>query len=220
MKWTQANSASATDLTSGPAFESQVRSLLHKSHPNDAFYGIDPTIQGRSDRPPQWASVHELVGESADVTFPSLEESQHLLEQFLFYLGVSQHFFDPRSFSDDLMLLFQSAESRKEQMRSPWFSEYLLVMAMAKLINVKHPTSQPPGSDLFAEALKRLPPLHQMGGEGVIMVEILTLITTYLQWSDHKHDAYLYVSALETNTFYIISLTRSRSVSHYVLPSL
>ncbi|KAK9850748.1 hypothetical protein MYU51_011861 [Penicillium brevicompactum] len=183
----------ATDLTSGPAFESQVRSLLHKSHPNDAFYGIDPTIQGRSDRPPQWASVHELVGESADVTFPSLEESQHLLEQFLFYLGVSQHFFDPRSFSDDLMLLFQSAESRKEQMRSPWFSEYLLVMAMAKLINVKHPTSQPPGSDLFAEALKRLPPLHQMGGEGVIMVEILTLITTYLQWSDHKHDAYLYI---------------------------
>ncbi|CAG8166481.1 unnamed protein product [Penicillium salamii] len=182
----------ATDLTSGPAFESQVRSLLHRSHPNETFYGPDSTPQDISEQIPEWTSVRELVSENSDVTFPSLEESQHLLELFLFYLGVSQHFFDPRSFSDELMLLFQTAESRKKQMRSPWFTEYLLVMAMAKLINVRHPTSQPPGSDLFTEALKRLPPLHQMGGESAIMVEILTLITTYLQWSDHKHDAYLY----------------------------
>lgn len=136
----------------------------------------------------------DLVGDNAGVTFPSLEESQHLLGQFLFYLGVNQHFFDPRSFSDDLMLLFQNAETRREQMSSPWFIEYLLVMAMAKMMDVKHSTSKPPGSNLFAEAMNRLPPLHQMGREGVIVVEILTLITTYLQWTDHKHDAYLYVS--------------------------
>jgi hypothetical protein len=37
-----------------------------------------------------------------------------------------------------------------------------------------------PGTDLFAEALKRLPPLHHMGGEGVIAVEVLTLITRRL----------------------------------------
>jgi hypothetical protein len=122
-----------------------------------------------------------------------LEESQHLLDQFLFYLGVSQHFFDPRSFSDDLTLLFQSPETRQQQLNSPWFTEYLLVMAMAKLMDVKSPTSQTPGTDLFAEALKRLPPLHHMGGEGVVAVEILTLIATYLQWCDRKHDAYLYV---------------------------
>ncbi|CAG7930552.1 unnamed protein product [Penicillium olsonii] len=186
-------SPGTTDLTSGPAFESQVRSLLHRSHPNDVLYTSDPISHDRPDQTPQWTSVRELVNENLDVTFPSFDESQHLLELFLFYLGVSQHFFDPRSFSDELMMLFQSTESRKKQMRSPWFTEYLLVMAMAKLINVRHPTSQPPGSDLFAEALKRLPPLHQMGGESVIMVEILTLITTYLQWSDHKHDAYLYI---------------------------
>ncbi|KAJ6151981.1 transcriptional regulator family: Fungal Specific TF [Penicillium chrysogenum] len=153
----------ATDLTSGPAFESQ------------------------------WTSVKELVDNVAGVSFPSLEESQHLLDQFLFYLGVSQHFFDPRSFSDDLTLLFQSPDTRQQQINSPWFTEYLLVMAMAKLMDVKHPTSQTPGTDLFAEALKRLPPLHHMGGEGVIAVEILTLIATYLQWCDRKHDAYLYI---------------------------
>lgn len=184
----------ATDLTSGPAFESQVRSLLDSSHSNDrSFHGSTSNFQYRADRLPQWTSVKELVDNVSGVSFPSLEESQHLLDQFLFYLGVSQHFFDPRSFSDDLMLLFQSPETRQQQMDSPWFTEYLLVMAMAKLMDVKHPTSQTPGTDLFAEALKRLPPLHHMGGEGVIAVEILTLITTYLQWCDRKHDAYLYV---------------------------
>ncbi|KGO42972.1 Transcription factor, fungi [Penicillium expansum] len=184
----------ATDLTSGPAFESQVRSLLDSSHSNDrSFHGSTSNFQYRADRLPQWTSVKELVDNVSGVSFPSLEESQHLLDQFLFYLGVSQHFFDPRSFSDDLMLLFQSPETRQQQMNSPWFTEYLLVMAMAKLMDVKHPTSQTPGTDLFAEALKRLPPLHHMGGEGVIAVEILTLITTYLQWCDRKHDAYLYI---------------------------
>lgn len=192
----------ATDLTSGPAFESQVRSLLHRSHPNDVFHGLHSTLQDRSHRVPQWTSARELVNDTGEMTFPSLEESQHLLEQFLFYLGVSQHFFDPRSFSDDLMLLFQNAETREQQMRSPWFTEYLLVMAMAKLMDVRHPTSQPPGSDLFAEALKRLPPLHNMGGEGVIIVEILTLVTTYLQWCDHKNDAYLHVCELNAPGIY------------------
>lgn len=124
-----------------------------------------------------------------------------MLDQFLFYLGVSQHFFDPRSFSDDLMLLFQSPDTRQQQINSPWFTEYLLVMAMAKLMDVKHPTSQTPGADLLAEALKRLPPLHDMGGEGVVAVEILTLITTYLQWCDRKHDAYLYVRYARSTMF-------------------
>ncbi|KAJ5773311.1 hypothetical protein N7457_008207 [Penicillium paradoxum] len=184
----------ATDLTSGPAFESQVKSLLDRSHSNDLnFHEYSPEFQYRADRLPQWASVKDLIDNVTGVTFPSLEESQHLLDQFLFYLGVSQHFFDPRSFSDDLMLLFQNPETRKQQMRSSWFTEYLMVMAMARLMDVKHPISRTPGADLFAEALRRLPPLHHMGGEGVVAVEILTLIATYLQWCDRKHDAYLYI---------------------------
>ncbi|PWY96653.1 hypothetical protein BO94DRAFT_17051 [Aspergillus sclerotioniger CBS 115572] len=66
-------------------------------------------------------------------------------------------------------------------------------MAMAQLMNVEDPSSQPPGASSFAESMKRLPPLHQLGEEGVIAVEILTLVATYLQWWDRKHDAHLYI---------------------------
>ncbi|KAJ5433668.1 uncharacterized protein N7458_012824 [Penicillium daleae] len=143
-----------------------------------------------------WESVRGLVDGAKSPEIPSLEESHHLLDQFLYYLGVSQHFFDPRSFSDSMVLFFQSPETREQQKRTTWFTEYLLVMAMAKLMDVDQAASQPPGSDLFAEALGRIPPLQNLGEEGVIAVEILTLVATYLQWCDRKHDAYLYVCSL------------------------
>ncbi|GKZ24630.1 hypothetical protein AbraCBS73388_011618 [Aspergillus brasiliensis] len=185
------------DLTSGPAFESQVRSLLDyrsNAHRPVSHGGYqDQDRRGPDGRVGRWASVRGLVEGVHDVEIPSLEESHHLLDQFLYYLGVSQHFFDPRSFSDSMGLLFQTPQSREQQKRAAWYTEYLLVMAMAKLMDVEQPTSQPPGADLFAEALRRVPPMQSLGEEGVIAVEILTLVATYLQWCDRRHDAYLYV---------------------------
>ncbi|THC94113.1 hypothetical protein EYZ11_006402 [Aspergillus tanneri] len=184
----------ATDLTSGPAFESQVKYLLDRSKPCvSPASGMHPSHRGPRESGPRWTSARTLVNDADEPTIPSLEESHHLLDKFLFYLGVNQHFFDPRSFCDSMVLLFQTPETWEQQKRTTWYTEYLLVMAMAKLMDVEQSTCQPPGSDLFAEALRRLPPLHLLGGEGVITVEILTLIATYLQWCDRKHDAYLHV---------------------------
>ncbi|KAF9891771.1 hypothetical protein FE257_003252 [Aspergillus nanangensis] len=73
------------------------------------------------------------------------------------------------------------------------FTEYLLVMAMAKLMDVENPSQRPPGANLFAEGMRPLSALHQMGEEGIIGIKILTLILTYLQWCDRKHDAYLHI---------------------------
>ncbi|CAG8232124.1 unnamed protein product [Penicillium salamii] len=92
-----------------------------------------------------------------------------------------------------MSLLFQSSETQHEQKQTAWYTEYLLVMAMAKLMDVEQHTSQPPGSELFTEALGRLPPLHLLNDGGVLMVEILTLIATYLQWCDQKIDAYMHI---------------------------
>ena len=179
-----------------------MRSLLDRSKtyvavPNGAYF----ISRGPGEILYQWASVRGLLDDVDDPSIPSLEQSQHLLDQFLYYLGVSQHFFDPRSFSDAMVLLFETAEAREQQKRTTWYTEYLLVMAMAKLMDVEKPTSQPPGSGLFAEALRRLHPLHNLGGEGIIAVEILTLVATYLQWCDRKHDAYLHVCSFLFSLF-------------------
>lgn len=110
-------------------------------------------------------------------------------------MGVSQHFLDPRTFTDTMTLLFQSKRTQQAQKSTLWFVQYLLVMAMGKLMDFDTQSTKPfPGAAYFAEAMQLLPPLHQLGSHGVIAVEILCLVATYLQWCNRKHDAYVYVS--------------------------
>lgn len=81
------------------------------------------------------------------------------------------------------------------QTSKDWFTQYLLVIALAKLADVETTVhnGEPPGGEFFTEAMRRLPAMHQLPGCGVIAVEILCLIGVYLQWCDRKRDAYFYV---------------------------
>ncbi|KAF2716168.1 hypothetical protein K431DRAFT_279514 [Polychaeton citri CBS 116435] len=124
---------------------------------------------------------------------PTQYESKRLLELFSTHMSVSQHFLDHRAFDDSLTLLFRPRASNIRGRNSIWFAEYLLVMAIGKLIDERSDGDQPPGASFFAEAVRRLPPHYQLGAAGVTAVEVLALIATYLQWIDKKHDAYLYV---------------------------
>lgn len=77
----------ATALTSGPAFVAQVRSLFDM--PKDK---APPRTEAGSQT---HTNNHLHSDETNHVTLGlmlSLEQSQHLLDRFLFYLGVSQHF--------------------------------------------------------------------------------------------------------------------------------
>lgn len=136
----------------------------------------------------------DMLTDAPSPALPSEVDSHRLLELFLSYLGVNQHFFDPRAFTDTMTMLFQDEQSQQNVTGSVWFVEYLLVMAMAKLMDFDTQTSETcHGLDYFAEAIRLMPPLHQIGDHGVIAVEILCLAALYLQWRDRKHDAYLYV---------------------------
>ena len=128
---------------------------------------------------------------------PSEPESLRLLALFLAHIGTAQHFLDPRTFSDAVALLYKDHESRDAQVSTVWFTQYLLVIALAKLADVETPVydGEPPGGEFFSEAIRRLPSMHRLPRCGVIAVEILCLIGVYLQWSDRKKDAYFYVSS-------------------------
>lgn len=141
----------------------------------------------------QWRTSKELVDAPAPALL-SKEKSYQIFDQFASLMGINQHFLDPRTFSDSLTLLYQSEAMRIRQMETMWYTEYLLVMAVGMLIGPPSQVSQnPSGHSYFAEAMRRIPPMHQLGGQGVTAVEILCLIALYLQWRDRKHDAYLYV---------------------------
>lgn len=186
---------------SGPAFELRVRNLLRRSQPD--------TPNGTGDRGRRPSSVaaeqspeaaiatgrtmREVLDSAPPLVMPTSEESHRLLTLFLSYLGVNQQFLDPRTFIDTMALLFQD-HTRSETMKSVWFVQYLLVMAMAKLMDFDTQSSMTRGLDFFAEAMQLIPPMHYIAEHGVIAVEILTLVALYLQWRDRKQDAYIYVS--------------------------
>lgn len=203
------NAATATEKASGPAFESRVRSLFHnhseqdpQRRPSLAVETADRNGTPSRSNDSEWCSTVNLIEAVRSKALPTEAESHRLFELFLSYMGGNQHFLDTRSFSDHLTLLFEGPGTRSAQMKTTWFIQYLLVMAMGKLMDDDTATSSDlPGAAYFAEAMRRLPPLHKLGECGVTSVEILCLVTTYLQWCDRRHDAYLYVGSPECPLF-------------------
>ncbi|KAL6409189.1 hypothetical protein AUP68_05560 [Ilyonectria robusta] len=187
-------------LASGPAFESRVRSILLDHTTNTRDSGVSPgsltfISAGFHDTSPNgWRNSSELVKGVSAPPLLSKQESYRLFDVFISLMGINQHFIDPRNFSDSMILLYQSDATRERQKQTIWFTEYLLVMSMGMLIgSPSNGSGNPPGNAYFAEALRRLPPLHQLGSQGIIAVEILCLASLYLQWCDRKHDAYVYI---------------------------
>ncbi|KAM0417131.1 hypothetical protein ACHAPT_012838 [Fusarium lateritium] len=194
----------ATELASGPAFESRVRSILRDHVDNSSSLNLQTSpessafVSSALEEEPHdhWRNALTLLDGIPSPSLLSKKESRRLFERFSSLMGINQHFLDPRTFSDSMDLLYQSETSRIRQMQTMWYTEYLLVMAMGMLIgSTSEGSANPPGNAFFAEAIHRLPPMHKLGSHGILSVEILCLAGLYLQWCDRKYDAYLYIGS-------------------------
>lgn len=92
-------------------------------------------------------------------------------------------------------------------MNSVWFIEYLLVMAMGKLMDFDTEVDSPHGLDYFAEAMRLMPPMHLISDHGIIGVEILSLVALNLRWRDRKYEAYFHVRPGLTSIGYGVPAT-------------
>ncbi|KAF5261905.1 hypothetical protein FOXYS1_7404 [Fusarium oxysporum] len=188
-------------VVSGPAFECSVRTMVrdHVDNQNSHSSPATSIITSAGNGPPkqsQWNTAATLVHGSPTPELISQGQSRQLFETFLSLMGVNQHFVDPRAFSDSLDLLYQDEPTRLRQMRTLWYTQYLLVMAVGMLIgSPSESPASPPGTSFFAEAIKNIPPTYELGSHGVLAVETLCLAGLYLQWCDRKHDAYVYVGS-------------------------
>lgn len=184
-----------TERASGPAFELRVRSLLQQRRSDGALDPPPGRPQPRSllQLPAASHGLSQFLQNAPIPDLPTQAESHHLLSLFLTWLGVNQHFFDSRAFADTMTSLFRSEASRRETMNSVWFIEYLLVMAMGKLMDFDTEVDTPHGLDYFAEAMRLMPPMHLISDHGIIGVEILSLVALNLRWRDRKYEAYFHV---------------------------
>jgi proline utilization trans-activator len=127
---------------------------------------------------------------------PSEEEAYRLLDSILFYFGETQHLFDARDASDQLAIIY---EDPQESLQSPsiGFLQALLIFALGRLLRGESDApNSPPGFALFKYALDLLPCPSELRAHGVAGIEVLAIITVYLQNIDRRDDAASYVRVL------------------------
>lgn len=126
---------------------------------------------------------------SANLRIPPVDEGYQLLDTVLLYLGDTQHYFDARDLSDQLMVFYRN-DFGENQRTSIWYLHILLVFAIGKLLRGDlDGTTNPPGYALFNEALRLLPDLSEIRAYGIAGIEILALLAVYYQNVDRKDDA-------------------------------
>ncbi|EXK38445.1 hypothetical protein FOMG_08837 [Fusarium oxysporum f. sp. melonis 26406] len=181
--------APGTSLSSSDTFSSELRTLLtERSRPNPGPVSARP-----ADATPR-SMCQSRLGLDKIKYWPTEEDAHSMLNIVVLNVGISQHLFDVRTFSDNLFSLFND-DAVETGVTELWYAECLLVFAIGRLLQAKwDDMSKPPGNEFFQEALNRMPDLSSLRKQGVLGIELMGLSALYLQIADRKEDAYLYAS--------------------------
>ncbi len=139
-----------------------------------------------------WSSYGSLG--RYDVELPSESQAYQLQESISVTLGDAYYIIDHRQFADRIASIYQSHRDGT-QASDLEFIRFLLVLALGSLI-IPHTNDNmhPPGIDYFLRAKSVLPDIASLRQEPVIAIEVLCLLSFYLQCCDQRDDAYIYVS--------------------------
>lgn len=132
---------------------------------------------------------------AANIDWPDEDEAHGLLNSVLASIGNLQHLIDPRSFADKLDSFYEAGVDR-ELIDDLSYVEILMVFALGGLLQGKlKKGSSFPGAEYFLEAVNSLPSLCTLRKAETLAIEILGLFAFFLQCSDRKDDAYVYVGS-------------------------
>ncbi|OOQ83545.1 hypothetical protein PEBR_35441 [Penicillium brasilianum] len=185
------------DIGSSQDFGNRVQTLFEQRSVESPAFIRQPCKSTRESLFPSERPILKLkqtLGASYPVpNLPSEEEAYQLLHHVLFYFGETQHLFDARDASDQLAIIY---ENPQESLQNPsiGFLQALLIFALGKLLRGDlDGSSSPPGFALFTYALDLLPCPSELRAHGVAGIEVLAIITVYLQNIDRRDDAASYI---------------------------
>jgi hypothetical protein len=178
------------------SFTQQVLEMTYKSPrakrpPRDVMY-----VEGEAYKLP----YEKLFAfEQSDVSgLPSLDLSLYYVQSVKFRTHPLFFLFDEQEFTASLRQ-FYKAPMRQAQAKPLWFIHYLVIMALGKALVTDARTAGAqdaitPGSRLLTRALRLLPDVSYLCSEPIKATEILCSIALYLQSTDHRCAAHIYVS--------------------------
>lgn len=171
---------------------------------HDANLGIEGTAYRMS------AAINDELQLPHLPDLPAREHMDYLYDSFRFHLCTNYHFLDTGAFQAQLDFHFQSPHWEALN-QSPEYSQILMVIAFGKMLLGRQSTDfGPPGSEFCVAAIQHLPSLVQMHQTAIRSIEVLCLVSLYLQCAEMRNAAYLYVMDLR-QPYGIFSNTARRS---------
>lgn len=124
---------------------------------------------------------------------PSVDYAIYLTNTVIFHIGHLFYLFDEAGFIRELYE-FHEKPSEKVRTSKMWYIQYLLILAFGKAF-LERPakSTAPPGSKYFIQAMNLLPNTEAMYREPILAIEILCMVSLYLQSVDMRRSAYSYV---------------------------
>ncbi|KAF2720209.1 hypothetical protein K431DRAFT_271272 [Polychaeton citri CBS 116435] len=126
-----------------------------------------------------------------DVLLPTTDFALFLINAVKFHCGQLFHVFDEKVFMQGFGT-FQQQGGKCQDPSNLWFVHYLLVLALGKAFIVRvGKQRQPPGADLFVQAMKILPDItFTTSSDPLQTIEVLCCAAIYLQCLDMRKAAY------------------------------
>ncbi|KAH6989083.1 hypothetical protein BKA56DRAFT_641098 [Ilyonectria sp. MPI-CAGE-AT-0026] len=181
-----------TVTSSSLHFGDQIKSLHTKSPVNGQFSATTPDIEPTPADDVYNMAALKRQSRSGELKWPSLSEAHALLDTVLRSVGKLQHLFEPRALSDRLSMTYAQPPSPTHA-KDMWYIELLMVFALGELLQGRLRSGVIfPGADFYLEAEKHLPEFSSLRENGIQSVEVIGMMTFFLQCADCRDDAYVY----------------------------
>lgn len=127
-------------------------------------------------------------------SLPTEDEAFRLLDAASLFIGQSQTHYDLREISDRVGILYQNINDPAKP-GELWYLQIILIFAVGKLYaaGLEKCGQTLPGKELFEFTERNFPPISVQFNSGRIGVEINAMMAMYLQMTNRKDEAHLYV---------------------------
>ncbi|KAL9093941.1 MAG: hypothetical protein Q9165_003864 [Trypethelium subeluteriae] len=121
---------------------------------------------------------------------PAADFAIYLIDAVRFHCGQLFHMFDETTFMVHFHNFYDEPSNQRTYPRL-WYIHFLIILAFGKgfVVRAKN-EKQPPGSELFVQAMKLLPDISYMYSDTIQSIEMLCCAALYLQCLDNRSAAY------------------------------
>lgn len=175
------------------SFSRQMRGLLNNSGAGSPLHENIPKGDG-AFYDVTW-KYNEV--DLSKIELPSLDIAEYYATTVMLYFGSMYYCYDNDAFMRNLRIFYAEKEVRSQTRSNLWVVQMLLIFACGKSILAREAgPSGHMGTNFFRPAIEGMPDTRALQNEPILALEVLCLLSLFLEASDIRSGAWGYVRGL------------------------